>query len=199
MGGSPFTSAESSEGVPMCEEAVQIFQKRISGQATVSLDEEEWSRLLDGYNTCVDEGTVPTDMEAAVEWAVECAVVAGVDPGCPASKRNPALPPPPEPKKTVSSQSGAQPSSGHAGKGRSADGNGPTAHQAGQADFWTGLGHGCVWPYRLISTLISGENFWPRSKTSGYDLGFFLTCVLGLWLAVMVLAFLAEVWEGIRG
>ena len=182
-----------------CEQAVDLYERRVRGQVTATFGEDEWGTFLEGYNTCVDEGTVPPEMEAAIEWAVECAAVAGVDPQCPASRKNPALPPPPEPKKTVSSQSGAQPSSGHAGNGRSAGGSGPRAPHVEHADFWTGLGHGCVWPFRLVSSLISGENFWPRSKTSGYDLGFFLACIVGLWLAVMGLAFLAEIWEGIRG
>ena len=76
-----------------CRSAVRVFTEKIEGQRKVHLSESEWNNLLTGYNQCVEAKELSDSMKKGIAWAVECAVVEGVDPDCsPFRKPNPTLP-----------------------------------------------------------------------------------------------------------
>jgi hypothetical protein len=169
-----------------CERALILYERRVKSQDTASFPEDEWGSFLDGYNACVDAGKVSKEMEAAVEWAVECAEVAGVNPECPTSKKNPSIPPPtPEPKEPLVSPSAPQQTQAS----RPQEPLTSTKTEYSPPGFWMGGWHGLVWPWRFTASFFTNTDVWADDNVGilyaiGYILGLIL-CI-PVWVGVVI-------------
>ena len=177
--------AEVAQLDERCITAQRLYVERIEAKQGVEFGEDEWTELLDGYNACIDAGVVNEDMRAAVEWAVECAVVAGVNPGCPVSKRNPSIPPPAELKRPQASYTAPQQT--QAGPPKSQESI--TVEEYSPPGFWTGGWHGLVWPWRFTASFFTNVDVWADDNVGilyaiGYILGLIFCVPVGVSLVI---------------
>jgi len=169
-----------------CVGAQRFYAERIEAKRGVEFSEDEWRELLDGYNACVDAGVVTEEMKAAVAWAVECAVVAGVNPECPTTKKNPSIPPPPaESKKPQASFAPPQQTQ----VPRPQEQNNSTKAEYSPPGFWMGGWHGLVWPWRFTASFFTNVDVWADDNVGilyaiGYILGL-IFCV-PVWVGLVI-------------
>jgi len=176
-----------------CEQAIKLYRDRVQEKATVELTREEWSVLLQGYNSCVDALQVTEAMKQGIDWAVECACVEGDDPEC--STENPTIPKPiqQEASEVHGSKTASQsePSGEHQESGSENVEQQTSAPEwvSEEATFITGLWHGVIWPLRVYQGKGRYEPFFETYRSDYYKFGFYLTCWIG-GLLLMIAALL---------